>query len=191
MRIGNHEFDTKNETYIMGILNVTPDSFSDGGKFNHMDAALAHAEQMIRDISHMSFSVEGQQMMFAGGIKGDIFFKNDIVIGSVKLFGQMEKGTPHHLAGARLAERILTDCDFSLTEQKSILAAIRSHRVKDTAETPLFSRYLYRADKRASAEHADHGGGKCSFYALIYRKIQGVADDRFSGDRTLRRCGAG
>ena len=39
MRIGNHEFDTKNETYIMGILNVTPDSFSDGGKFNHMDAA--------------------------------------------------------------------------------------------------------------------------------------------------------
>ena len=49
MRIGNHEFDTKNETYIMGILNVTPDSFSDGGKFNHMDAALAHAEQMIRD----------------------------------------------------------------------------------------------------------------------------------------------
>ena len=32
MRIGNHEFDTKNETYIMGILNVTPDSFSDGGK---------------------------------------------------------------------------------------------------------------------------------------------------------------
>ena len=31
MRIGNREFDTKNETYIMGILNVTPDSFSDGG----------------------------------------------------------------------------------------------------------------------------------------------------------------
>ena len=49
MKIGNREFDTKNETYIMGILNVTPDSFSDGGKFNHLDAALAHAEQMIRD----------------------------------------------------------------------------------------------------------------------------------------------
>ena len=27
MKIGNHEFDTANETYIMGILNVTPDSF--------------------------------------------------------------------------------------------------------------------------------------------------------------------
>ena len=33
----------------MGILNVTPDSFSDGGKFNQIDAALKHAEEMIRD----------------------------------------------------------------------------------------------------------------------------------------------
>ena len=49
MKIGNREFDTKNETYIMGILNVTPDSFSDGGKYNSLDAALVHAEQMIQD----------------------------------------------------------------------------------------------------------------------------------------------
>ncbi len=34
---------------IMGILNVTPDSFSDGGKFKHLDQAFAHAEQMIAD----------------------------------------------------------------------------------------------------------------------------------------------
>jgi dihydropteroate synthase len=33
----------------MGILNVTPDSFSDGGRFNHLDDALFHAEEMIRD----------------------------------------------------------------------------------------------------------------------------------------------
>lgn len=32
----------------MGILNVTPDSFSDGGRFNHLDAALRHAEAMVR-----------------------------------------------------------------------------------------------------------------------------------------------
>ena len=49
MKIGNREFDVKNETYIMGILNVTPDSFSDGGKFNNLDAALHHAEEMIKD----------------------------------------------------------------------------------------------------------------------------------------------
>jgi dihydropteroate synthase len=33
---------------VMGILNVTPDSFSDGGRFNHLDAALQHAEAMVR-----------------------------------------------------------------------------------------------------------------------------------------------
>ncbi|HSD45709.1 MAG TPA: dihydropteroate synthase [Pyrinomonadaceae bacterium] len=36
-------------TLIMGILNVTPDSFSDGGQFVSLDQALAHAEQMIAD----------------------------------------------------------------------------------------------------------------------------------------------
>lgn len=36
-------------TLIMGILNVTPDSFSDGGEFFSLDKALAHAEQMIAE----------------------------------------------------------------------------------------------------------------------------------------------
>ncbi len=49
MKIGNREFDTENECYIMGILNVTPDSFSDGGKFNNIDSALFHAEAMISE----------------------------------------------------------------------------------------------------------------------------------------------
>ena len=47
MRIGNKIFE--NDTYIMGILNVTPDSFSDGGKWNSIDAALRHTEEMLRD----------------------------------------------------------------------------------------------------------------------------------------------
>ena len=34
---------------LMGILNVTPDSFSDGGRYNQMDQALLHCEQMIAD----------------------------------------------------------------------------------------------------------------------------------------------
>ena len=49
MKIGNKVFDTEHETYVMGILNVTPDSFSDGGKFNGMDAAIAHAHQMVEE----------------------------------------------------------------------------------------------------------------------------------------------
>ena len=49
MKIGAKEFDTKHHTYIMGILNVTPDSFSDGGKWNQQDKALKHVEEMIAD----------------------------------------------------------------------------------------------------------------------------------------------
>lgn len=49
MRIGSRDFTTTGHTYIMGILNVTPDSFSDGGKFDQIDAALKHAEEMIGD----------------------------------------------------------------------------------------------------------------------------------------------
>ena len=47
MKIGNHYFDTEHQCYIMGILNVTPDSFSDGGKWTDRDKALAHVEEMI------------------------------------------------------------------------------------------------------------------------------------------------
>ena len=49
MKIGNKQFDVENDTYVMGILNVTPDSFSDGGRFNHLDAAIAHTKQMIEE----------------------------------------------------------------------------------------------------------------------------------------------
>ncbi|MGN1137998.1 MAG: dihydropteroate synthase, partial [Ruminococcus sp.] len=49
MIIGNKDFDVKNNTYVMGILNVTPDSFSDGGKWNSIDRAVAHAVKMAED----------------------------------------------------------------------------------------------------------------------------------------------
>lgn len=35
--------------HVMGILNVTPDSFSDGGHFNQIERAMAHARQMVSD----------------------------------------------------------------------------------------------------------------------------------------------
>lgn len=34
---------------VMGILNVTPDSFSDGGQHDHVDTAIAHARQMLAE----------------------------------------------------------------------------------------------------------------------------------------------
>ena len=49
MKIGNRLFDVENDCYIMGILNVTPDSFSDGGKWNNLEAAKQHTAQMIAE----------------------------------------------------------------------------------------------------------------------------------------------
>lgn len=49
MKIGNRLFDVEHDCYIMGILNVTPDSFSDGGKWNNLEAAKQHTAQMIEE----------------------------------------------------------------------------------------------------------------------------------------------
>ncbi len=49
MIIGNRKFDTENNFYVMGIVNFTPDSFSDGGQYNDIDKALFRIEQMIKD----------------------------------------------------------------------------------------------------------------------------------------------
>jgi len=47
IRIGNKTFDLSKKTLIMGILNVTPDSFSDGGKYESFDDAVKQAKKMI------------------------------------------------------------------------------------------------------------------------------------------------
>jgi len=49
LKIGNKTWELGKRTYIMGILNVTPDSFSDGGQFSNTDDALAQAEKMKRE----------------------------------------------------------------------------------------------------------------------------------------------
>lgn len=46
---GKHRLDLEGRGMIMGILNVTPDSFSDGGQFDSLEAALVHAHEMIAE----------------------------------------------------------------------------------------------------------------------------------------------
>lgn len=49
IRCGTHDFCFGTRTFIMGILNVTPDSFSDGGDFFDIDAAVEHAKEMVEE----------------------------------------------------------------------------------------------------------------------------------------------
>lgn len=58
MQIGNKIFDTKNHTAVMAILNVTPDSFSDGGSYKNMDDVRRRVDQMI---------TEGAEIIDIGG----------------------------------------------------------------------------------------------------------------------------
>ncbi|MGL5083661.1 MAG: dihydropteroate synthase [Microcoleaceae cyanobacterium] len=47
LKIRDQVFDWGSRTYVMGVLNVTPDSFSDGGRFNTIETAIAQAKSMI------------------------------------------------------------------------------------------------------------------------------------------------
>ncbi len=49
IKCGNKNIIIGKKTYIMGILNITPDSFSDGGRFNIIDKAILHAEKLIQE----------------------------------------------------------------------------------------------------------------------------------------------
>ena len=48
MKIGNKIFEPSEKTYVMGILNVTSDSFSDGGSYTSIDKAMEQTEKMIQ-----------------------------------------------------------------------------------------------------------------------------------------------
>ena len=59
MIIGNMEFDfSRGKSYIVGILNITPDSFSDSGRYTNIDAALCQVERMV---------LEGADLIDIGG----------------------------------------------------------------------------------------------------------------------------
>jgi dihydropteroate synthase len=52
LQFGRYRFPLGKENFrplVMGVLNVTPDSFSDGGQFHSLELALSHAEQMIAE----------------------------------------------------------------------------------------------------------------------------------------------
>ncbi|WP_374964282.1 dihydropteroate synthase [Lysinibacillus sp. RS5] len=58
LTINGITLDYTAETFVMGILNVTPDSFSDGGKYNSVETAVAQAKKMV---------AEGAKIIDVGG----------------------------------------------------------------------------------------------------------------------------
>jgi dihydropteroate synthase len=68
------------EPIILGVLNVTPDSFSDGGKYDKLDAAIAHAQKMISDGADL-IDVGGESSRpFATNVRLDIELERSIPV---------------------------------------------------------------------------------------------------------------
>lgn len=53
MQCGEYTLNLNEKTLIMGILNATPDSFSDGGNYNEVEAAVRHAKEMVMNGAHI------------------------------------------------------------------------------------------------------------------------------------------
>ena len=69
------ELDLSLRTHLMGILNVTPDSFSDGGAFLSLDDAIERAHQMVEDGDEVK---EGQTLFKLSAMKMETEIKAPI-----------------------------------------------------------------------------------------------------------------
>ncbi len=76
---------------------------------------------------------------------------------------QYENGTPHEVASAELAERILQECGFTAVEIADIVDAILNHRNKDISEEKTMKGLLYRADKLSRACCACPARDECNW----------------------------
>lgn len=85
-KIGDREFNWGTRTYLMGVINLTPDSFSDSGRFNHPDLALMEVEQMLPFIDILDLGGESTR---PGALPVDLETELERVIPAIKLIRQV------------------------------------------------------------------------------------------------------
>ena len=73
-------------SHVMGILNITPDSFSDGGKFTHFDAAIKQAEKMVN--AGVSFIDIGGESTRPGALEVELQQELDRVLPIIEAIHQ-------------------------------------------------------------------------------------------------------
>ncbi|MDO4666134.1 MAG: dihydropteroate synthase [Actinomycetaceae bacterium] len=107
---------TKNRTLLMGICNVTPDSFSDGGKYFHTDAAIARAHQMVS---------EGAHIIDVGG--------ESTRPGSVRLTAEAELQRIRDVVVALVKDGITVSVDTMHAQTAQVVAEIGAHIINDVS----------------------------------------------------------
>ena len=101
----------------------------------------------------MEHFLDVARLMYIYSLEDGVDIRKDLIYAAALLhdlgrYAQMTSGTPHHIAGAQIAEGILQDCGFTAHEIQSVQSAISGHRNQDSAaSTDRLTAYLYRADK--------------------------------------------
>lgn len=102
----------------------------------------------------MEHFLDVARLMYIYHLEDDAGLSKEMIYAAALLhdigrYEQIASGTPHHIAGARIAGKILRDCGFSEKETVRIQNAISSHRNFEAGEADLLAVYLYRADKQS------------------------------------------
>lgn len=101
----------------------------------------------------MGHFLDVARLMYIYCLEDGAELRKDIIYAAALLhdlgrYAQMTSGTPHHIAGAQIAEGILRDCGFTADEIQSVQNAISGHRNQESAASAdRLTAYLYRADK--------------------------------------------
>lgn len=169
MRIGNTVLDIKHHTYVMGILNVTPDSFSDGGKYNEVDRALAQAQRMVRD---------GAAILDIGG--------ESTRPGYIRISDEEEI---ERVAPVIAAIKARMDIPVSIDTYKPAVARAALQAGADLVNDI----WGFRDDERMAALTAQYGAACCLMHnrkeAVYGAYLQDVADDLTESVRVARAAG--
>lgn len=117
---------------VMGVLNVTPDSFSDGGRFNSLEAGLQQAEQMLADGAHI-IDVGGESTR-PGASPVSVQQELDRVIPIVEKIAanldvviSVDTSTPEVITGAAQAGAHMLNDVRALQRSGALEAALSTH----------------------------------------------------------------
>ena len=129
----------KNEVYITHINSI--EEYERDRIFCHHDTGHFLDVARIGMIINLSEGI---------GIKKDVIYAAAL-LHDIGRDIQYKDGTPHEIASRDIAEKILSDSEYTLDERLEILRAIANHRSKEIMTEVNLSGVLYRADKLSRA----------------------------------------
>lgn len=122
--------------------------------FQTLRTSLQEAEKDRVFCRHtMEHFLDVARLMYIYALEDGAALRKDVIYAAALLhdigrYEQLVSGTPHDVAGTRLAGEIMQDCGFTADEIRSVQSAVSEHRGQDNEnDRKILSAYLYRADK--------------------------------------------